>query len=666
MCGIAGFFGDFDRVLLQQMSHIITHRGPDDEGLFFDREQGIGLAHRRLSIIELSALGHQPMWDRNHQVAIVFNGEIFNFRELRSVLQAQGHTFTSQSDTEVLLNLYLRDGERMLTQLNGMFAFAIWDSRQRTLFLARDGVGVKPLYYAATEKGFLFGSEMKSLLCYGGINRELNPEAIHYHLSYLWAPGRHTMLKAVQKLEPGFAMILRDGKIQRHWQHYDLPYDQPIAPYSESEAIELVRTHLSEAVKRQMVADVPVGAFLSGGLDSSAVVALARQHAPEQTLQCFTIGFKDDSPQREGMVEDLPFARKAASHLGVDLHTIYVEADMIKHLEKMIYHLDEPQADPAPINALLISELARDNGIKVLLSGTGGDDIFTGYPRHYALMQERYWDWLPRSARKQLSNLASLIPTGAPLGRRLSKAFRYADLAGDQRIASYFHYFAPALQASLYSSDLQLELQSIPVSTPLVDSLSRLAPNTSPLNRMLYLEGKHFLADHNLNYMDKMSMAAGVEVRVPFLDPDLIALAARLPISMKQRGREGKWVLKKAMEPYLPHDIIYRPKTGFGAPLRMWLRQELRPLVEDVLSVDAVSRRGLFEPAAINKLLELDRSGKVDAAYPIFSLVCMELWCRQFVDRPSPAAPFSPSLGLDVSTSGRCAGGSPDPAIGTR
>lgn len=665
MCGIAGFSGNFDGALLGQMNQVITHRGPDGEGQYFDAERGVGLAHRRLSIIELSELGHQPMWDRNREVAIVFNGEIFNFRELRSGLQAQGHTFVSQSDTEVLLNLYLRDGETMLAQLNGMFAFAIWDTRTRSLFLARDGVGVKPLYYSVTDRGFLFGSEMKSLLCYRGIDRTLDPEAIHHHLSYLWSPGRHTMLKAVQKLEPGFAMIVQEGRVQRCWRYYDLPYDQPVAPYSDGEAMELVRHHLSEAVRRQMVADVPVGAFLSGGLDSSAVVALAQRHIPEHTLQCFTIGFKDDSPQREGIVEDLPFAQRAASHLGVDLHTIYVEADMIAHLEKMIYHLDEPQADPAPINALLISELAHDNGIKVLLSGAGGDDIFTGYPRHYALMQERYWSWLPKPVRGQLSNLSSLIPTSSPLGRRLSKAFRYAHLDGDLRIASYFQYFDPSLQDSLYSDALRSELRGRHVSAPLMESLSRLAPDTPTLNRMLYLEGKHFLADHNLNYMDKMSMAAGVEVRVPFLDPDLISLAARLPVSVKQRGREGKWVLKKAMEPYLPHDIIYRPKTGFGAPLRMWLRRELRPLVEDVLSREAVSRRGLFDPFAINRLLELDRSGKVDAAYPIFSLVCMELWCRQFVDRPLPTAPSPSSLVLDVLIANRGSEGSPGPAVRT-
>ena len=632
MCGIAGFSGKFDSDLLTQMSKVITHRGSDDAGIYWLPEKDIGLAHRRLSIIDLSPLGHQPMWDTTETAMIVFNGEIFNYRELRADLVATGYKFKSKTDTEVLLNLYIRDGEAMLSKLNGMFAFAIRDTRTDSLFLARDGVGVKPLYYSNTTKGFLFASELKALLQEKSVERTLNFEAIHYYLTYLWCPAPHTMLNSVKKLEPGHALMVQNGQIQRHWQFYDLPYQQNIEPLSENEAIEQLQAHLKRAVERQMISDVPVGAFLSGGLDSSSVVALAKQQVPDQKLQCFTIGFNDSATTREGFVADLPYAQQVAQHLNVDLHTIYVGSEMAQQLEKMIYHLDEPQADPAPLNVLFISQLAREHGIKVLLSGAGGDDLFTGYRRHYALMQERYWKWMPKLARKQLSQVTQRLPVTHSLGRRLSKAFRYAYLNDEERIASYFYWLDPQQQYRLYSPACQEYLYSISPATPLVASLTKLPAEVHPLNRLLYLEGKHFLADHNLNYTDKMSMAAGVEVRVPLLDPDLVALAARLPVQYKQRGREGKWIFKKAMEPYLPDDVIYRPKTGFGVPLRGWLRNQLKPLIDDTLSESSLKKRDLFDFATVQNLREMDKVGRVDGTYTIFALTCIELWCRIFID----------------------------------
>ncbi|MHB8533838.1 MAG: asparagine synthase (glutamine-hydrolyzing) [Sulfuricaulis sp.] len=630
MCGIVGFSGRFSRELLEKMNLKVSHRGPDDFGAYFIIDKGIGLAHRRLSIIDLSPLGHQPMWDSTNTVAIIFNGEIYNYLELRADLIARGCRFNSQSDTEVLLNLYLHDGEAMLPRLNGIFAFAIWDTRDDSLFIARDGLGVKPLYYAETPKGLLFASELKALLEEPDVDRSLNIQAVHYHMIYLWCPAPYTILNGVKKLEPGHAMVVKEGRVRRSWRYYDMPYDQPIEQLSEQTAISQVEDALREAVTRQMVADVPVGAFLSGGLDSSAVAAFAREASPGHKLQCFTIGFKDASARKEGMTEDLPYAQRVARHLDVDLHTIYVGPEMVGRLEEMIYHLDEPQADPAPLNALFISQLAREHGIKVLLSGAGGDDIFTGYRRHYALMQEKSWGWMPAPVRLGISKAARMLPHGIPWARRLSKAFQYANLNGDERIVSYFFWFSPEALENLYASRLR---GTAAYSMPLLSSLANLPDDTQKLNRMLYLEGKHFLADHNLNYTDKMSMAAGVEVRVPLLDPDLVALAARLPVRFKQNGRVGKWVFKKAMEPYLPKDVIYRPKTGFGVPLRHWLRYELRPVVEDVLSKRSIEARGLFDAVGIQELIDNDRNGRVDGTYTIFSLICIELWCRIFLDR---------------------------------
>ncbi len=619
--------------LLEQMNTRLSHRGPDDSGICVVKGGGIGLAHNRLSIIDLSPQGHQPMWDIGEQALIVFNGELYNYRELRKELEDSGFSFKSHSDTEVLLNLYLKDGEAMLPKLNGMFTFAIWDARKKILFLARDGLGVKPLYYSQTVKGFLFASELKALLLEPTVERTIDPLAIQSYLTFLWCPAPHTILQSIKKVKPGCAMLVHDGKIKKEWQFYDLPYHQTIKPYSVEEAVAYVQEALKTAVSRQMVADVPVGAFLSGGLDSSSVVAFAKEFSTSAKVQCFTIGIKGQELAAEGMTEDLPYAQKVAHHLNVDLHTIFVGPDSVNHLERMIYHMDEPEADPAALNVLFICQLAHEHGIKVLLSGTGGDDIFTGYRRHHALMGEKYWEWLPTIGRSGLKSFLQSLPGSGPKTRRLQRAFHYADLEGDERIASYFFWTPPDVVEQLCKPLLdQAQERGNPPSSLLVNSLLNLPQHTSKLNRMLYLDTKHFLADHNLNYTDKMSMATGVEVRVPLLDPDLIHLACQLPLEYKQHGFTGKWIFKKSMESYLPLSVIYRPKTGFGAPLRYWLKNQLKPLVDDVLSPASIKRRGLFDPKAIERLIAMDRAGTVDGAYTIFALLCLELWQKIFLE----------------------------------
>jgi asparagine synthase (glutamine-hydrolysing) len=335
------------------------------------------------------------------------------------------------------------------------------------------------------------------------------------------------------------------------------------------------------------------------------------------------------------MAADLPYAQRVARHLGVDLHTIWVGSEMVQELPRMVFHLDEPQADPAPINALYISRLAREHGIKVLLSGAGGDDVFTGYRRHYALQMEPLWSWLPRRARSWIRVAGERIPPTSEARRRLAKVMRYAELEGDARIESYFWWIAPELVAPLFRAELRAQFAP-PGERVVSRTLASLPPSVPPLQRMLYLEGKFFLADHNLNYVDKVAMANGVEVRVPLLDRDLVSLAARLPLHYKQRGRTGKWVLRKAMEPYLPREVLYRPKTGFGAPLRHWLRHDLRPLVGEVLSERSLAARGVFDPAAVRELVRMNTERRVDATYTIFSMICLELWCRMFVDPPAP------------------------------
>lgn len=630
MCGIAGVWGRFAPGRLARASRIQAHRGPDDAGLFEDRASGVGLAHVRLTILDLSPLGHQPMFSGDGSVVVVFNGEIYNFRELRKQLMVDGYTFRGHSDTEVLLALYLRDGTDMLKCLNGIFAFAIYDRTKAEMFLARDGMGVKPLYYSEGAAGFAFASEMKALVALVPEAPSLDHAALHRYLTFLWCPGDGTPLRGIRKVLPGEAIVLREARVVRRWQWYQLPvFGSERRVLDQASAIRGATDALRAAVHRQLVADVPVGAFLSGGLDSSAVVAMAREQNPD--IRCFTIEAAGGADA--GDVDDLPYAQKAAKHLNVRLEVVRIDsAQMANDVEKMAYLLDEPLADPASLNVLYISRLARSSGIKVLLSGAGGDDLFTGYRRHVALMHDRLWSWLPRKWRRRLAAAASSFDQRAALARRINKWLAGAELQGDARIVNYFVWGRGSELMPLYSDDFRGNLGTQSPADPMYTFLARLPDSASALDRMLALEQRFFLTDHNLLYTDKMSMAAGVEVRVPFLDPDLVDLAARIPASIKQRGRVGKWVLKKAMEPYLPKEVIYRPKTGFGAPLRRWMRNELTELLRDTLSEEALRRRGLFDPAAVHRLIERNETGEVDAAFTLLSLLLIELWCRRFID----------------------------------
>ena len=639
MCGIAGFHGAFDPQRLARMSKVIAHRGPDDRGEWYSPNLRVGLAHRRLAIIDLSPSGHQPMTDAAGTVVIVFNGEIYNFRELRSELESQGVGFRGHSDTEVLLALYRARGEGMLSLLNGIFAFAIYDEADQTLFLACDAMGVKPLYFNESPDGFVFASELKALVAFG-VAASLDVSALARYLGFLWSPGGATPLKGVSRLGPGEALRVQDGRVVRRQRWAPSTWMESPLAMDSAEAIRQVRAGLRTAAHRQMVADVPVGAFLSGGLDSSAVVAMAREVSPD--IACFTI---DTGPVRvAGVINDLPYARLVAKHLSVKLHEIRLDSSrMVADLQRMVFQLDEPLADPASLNVLYISELARQHGVKVLLSGAGGDDLFSGYKRHRALMLERYWTWLPGAARQALRRMSSRLSQKAALSRRLTKAFVHADLPPDQRLVGYFLWADAARVRGLFAPQHRNALGDNNMAAPLADYHGTLPPGLPPLQRMLALEQRFFLADHNLPYTDKMSMAAGVEVRVPFLDRDLVRLANGLPPEFKQRGVEGKWVLKKAMEPYLPRDVIYRPKTGFNAPWRHWLHHELRGWVRDILSADTLRRRGLFDPKAVAALVADDDAGRVDASFTILSLMCIETWCREFMDnvRANGARTFS-------------------------
>lgn len=632
MCGIVGSWsvgapiGDLSLAI-----EAITHRGPDGRGEYSDAASGVRLGHVRLAILDLSPTGNQPMLSADGDVALVFNGEIYNFRELRAELEGQGVVFRGHSDTEVLLALYLRDGMSILPRLNGIFALALHDRRSGELLLARDAFGVKPLYYSDGAHGFVFASEIKAMLPLMPAEAlTLDPVAIDRYLTFLWCPGEGTPAREVRKLLPGHAMRIKHGHVAQVWAWYQLPARRGITgTMGEQQSVAAVADGLRTAVHRQLVADVPVGAFLSGGLDSSAIVAFARERVSD--LRCFTIesAGSDDA----GETDDLPYARRVAAHLGVQLDVVQIDAArMAGDLQAMVIQLDEPLADPAPLNVLYISQLARQHGIKVLLSGAGGDDLFTGYRRHLALRYEGLWSWLPRPARRRLAGLADGLDQRAALGRRMRRLFAHADASADTRLCGYFAWIDQAELRALYSPELRAAVADVRADQPLQDFLDAMPQGPTRLERMLALEQRFFLADHNLAYTDKMSMLAGVEVRVPFLDMDLVELAARIPDRYKQRGRTGKWVLKRAMEPCLPHDVIYRPKTGFGAPLRRWMRHELRELLGDLLSEQSLRQRGLFDPAAVQRLILDNDAGRKDAAYTLLSLLCIEIWCRHFID----------------------------------
>lgn len=641
MCGIAGYLGAIDAAWLEQANHLQAHRGPDDRGCFhavLGPAVAVGLAHTRLAILDPSPLGHQPMAAAGGSVQLVFNGEIYNFRALRAELESEGVVFRGHSDSEVLLQLYRRDGIACLERLNGIFALAIWDDRSRQLHVARDAYGVKPLVWVRLAHGVAFASEAKALLPLlprpGRPDADaLDADALLRQLTYLWQPGAGGLRPDVHTLEPGHRLCLGAASSAPQEPH-PLRWSGPLPTgraaagallQHRSAAVAGTLSHLQQAVSRQMVADVPLGAFLSGGLDSSAVVALARRQNPQ--IQCFTLASQG---LQDGFSDDLPYARQVARHLQVPLHEVDVGAgDLAAQLRWMVHQLDAPLADPAPLQVFQIARAARRAGIKVLLSGAGGDDLFTGYRRHQALQSEVLWAWWPRPWRRGLRRWSCSGDQRSALRRRLARLFAAADADPDTRLLQYFQWLAPERLRPLLADGLRQRLQDPAADRPLRAWLAQLPPDLSRLQRLLALEQRFFLADHNLLYTDKMSMAAGVEVRVPFLDPDLVAWSWHLPDRFKQRGRCGKWVLKEAMAPLLPRAVIHRPKTGFGAPLRRWLQHDLRELLASELDRTRLLEGGLFDPAAVHALIEADQRGSIDAAYPIFAVLCCSIWWQQ-------------------------------------
>jgi asparagine synthase (glutamine-hydrolysing) len=650
MCGIAGLITQNPEARIGAMLKAIEHRGRDDEGIWTSPAidgagQRVCFGHRRLSIIDTSSAGHQPMISHDGRLVIILNGEIYNYRELRDQLVSKGRTFRTQTDTEVLLTAWAEWGEDCLPRLNGMFAFALWDERERTLFMVRDRVGIKPLYYsdAGTDAGepqagsfgsLVFGSEVKSILASGLIKAELDREALHQFLTFLWVPDPNTLFHGIKTVPPGHVVRWRDNQLTvRAW--WDISFDQIEEGKSDVWWQEQVLETLHRVVKLEMVADVPLGSFLSGGIDSSTIVAMMKRHSDGRRVGTYTIGIEAEDLRYDIIPDDVEWARRVNRQLDTDYHEIMLRPDVTALLPKLVYHMDEPAIDMA-IPSYLVSQAARES-LTVMLSGMGGDEVFAGYPRQLAMKLAGAFDPVPQMLRRPVMKaLAHALPGGipgkltAPL-RNAKKFARSAALDFEDRYLGYGTYFTDEAKAMLYTDEMRAATQDQDAYSAHRHYFARVK-NAAPLNQLLYVDLKTFLPCLNLMTTDKTSMAANLEVRVPFLNREMLELTARMPPDLKLRGLKRKYILKRAAEKLFPPEIVWRKKAGFGAPIRSWLRGALQPMVDDLLSEETVRRRGLFRPEEVRRVIDANLSGREDYNLQVFQLLTLELWQRAFID----------------------------------
>jgi len=636
MCGIAGklLFDRAGRIApetLSAMALSIAHRGPDDQGIWTDGP--IGLASRRLAVIDLSPRGHMPMASLDGTHHIVFNGEIYNFQALRASLEQDGHRFRSGTDTEVVLELYARDGVDAVRHLRGMFAFALWDAPRRRLVLARDRLGKKPLFYYHTNRTIVFGSEPKALLQDPDVVSEADPEALALFLGLGYVPGPWSAFKGIRKLPPAHVAVVEDGRVteRRYWT---LEY-QPKRRGSEGELVEELRARLGEAVRLRLISDVPVGALLSGGLDSSAVVATMCQEYPGR-VKTFCIGFD------EARYDERAHAQAVASHLGTDHRTLVVRPDAVAVLERLVWHYNEPFADSSAVPSLAVSELARSE-VTVALNGDGGDEAFIGYERYLALAAAARFDRSPVALRRGLALAGRWLPAGQPksLSHRLrrfldvlpqSPADRWSQWTGVFDRQARQALLTPAFAQAAGTADAEA-LVARQFATSDTGSLLESAVRSDVL---LYLP------DDLLVKMDIASMAHSLEVRSPLLDQEVVEFAASLPVEFKLRGRTLKYLLKRAMDGVLPPSVLARGKMGFGVPIDRWFRHDLRELAYDTLLDRRATSRGLLRTEEVRRYLDEHIAGTAHHHHRLWALLMLELWHRMFIDQRCPIAP--PSL----------------------
>jgi asparagine synthase (glutamine-hydrolysing) len=623
MCGIAGQVNTDRRPvearLITAMGDSLRHRGPDDHGVYVKGH--VGLAHRRLSVLDLSPAGHQPMSNESGTTWIVFNGEIYNYRELRDEL-APRRAFRSRTDTEVILGLYEEHGLRCVPMLGGMFAFAIWDERAQRLVLARDRLGKKPLYYAVTDRGLVFASELKALLV-GVSTPAIDPLALHHYLTFQYVPTPLTIFQGIRKLRPGHVLVYENGKISES-AYWSLQYTDKLSGRTEAEYLEEFRARLTDAVRQRLESDVPLGAFLSGGVDSSSVVALM-SGLMAQPVKTFSIGFKEEA------FNELPYAGTVARLFKTDHHEFVVEPSAVDILPTLVRVYDEPYADSSAIPTYYVAQLSRQH-VTVALNGDGGDELMGGYPRYDMTTFDRVAArYLPNGAQERLHSLLARVPPGLPgaglLRHRLAGMIAPFSRAYLGRIC----YFYPDEKERLYTPEFGETVRGHDSYDLLVRWFEEV-PASDLLDRMLGVDTRSYLPDDLLVKVDRATMAHGLEARSPLLDHRLVEFAASLPVDLKVRHGRTKYLLKTAMRGILPDRILDRDKMGFGVPIARWFRQDCREFLRDILLSDRCLSRGYFRPERVRQLVDAHQAAEADYGYRLYALLMLELWHREYVD----------------------------------
>jgi len=621
MCGVCGLVhlknqGKPDLQVLRRMCGVITHRGPDDEGQIVLGQAGLGM--RRLSIIDLKT-GHQPLANEDESLWIVFNGEIYNFRELRGELVKLGHRFRTNSDTEVIVHGYESWGEDVCGRLNGIFAFALWDSKRNRLFLVRDHVGVKPMYYYLDSEKFVFGSEIKSILQCRDIRKTLDLDALNQYLTFEYVPSPASIFREVRKLEPGHWLSLQDGGIrtERYWKFVPAPEN-----WTEAAASERLRELLRDSVRMQLVSDVPLGAFLSGGIDSSIVVSLMAKLV-DRPVKTFSIGFQESS------YNELKYARAVAGKYGTEHHEFMIRPQVLELTERLVRQLDEPFGDFSIFPTYLVSKMARDF-VTVTLSGDGGDELFAGYDTYRAhRFDRRFYHRLPKLVKRRLFDaLADRLPPSAGKKGAVNSFKRFVQgtrLPKELSHARWMVFLTPEERRALFMPGaLEGFTCELPYGTIL--RYSREAEGTDDVARTGYVDLKTYLADDILVKVDRMSMAASLEARVPYLDPRIVEFALSLPPDLKMKGFRTKVLLKKTFRDDLPEEVQNRDKQGFSIPIKNWIRGELKPMMLDLLSERRIREQGLFQPAFVSRLVREHIEGTENHSHKLWALMVFEQW----------------------------------------
>lgn len=630
MCGIYGFIarkGQINPEILPRMGRALAHRGPDDgnERIAISDAGCVALGHKRLSIIDLSAAGRQPMANEDESVWLTLNGEIYNHQELRQELETKGHRFRSHSDSEVVVHLYEESGAKCLAKLKGMFAFALWDSKDQSLLLARDRIGKKPLHYCLTGDGLIFASEIKALLQHPSVSRDLDFKALSKYLSYEYVPAPDTIFRSIKKLEPGHYLVYRDhhSHIARYW---DVPLRNNQAPdRSEGDCTEELRAMLDVSVRRRLVADVPVGLFVSGGLDSGIVAAVAAKAKSE--LDCFSIGFDEPS------FDESVYSKTIAASLGIRHHLkMFTGRDMLQLLEQLPRLLDEPLADPSVFPLYLLSKFAAGH-LKVVLSGDGGDELFAGYQTFQADKLMRYYSVLPGFVKNSIRTISQHLPVShdyLSADYKIKQFLKADGVAPEIRFFLWRGAFSPLDQHALLTPDIRAKLGDYDTYED-IDRYIDESGLGSGVERLLYLCMKLYLQDNNLVTVDRASMANGLEVRCPLLDQDIVEFVSRLPVKYKLKGFRAKYLLKKAAQGLLPETIIHRQKKGFGIPLAKWLGRDLKDFMLDHLNEARIRSQGIFDYPYIKGLMDEQLAKTKDHRELLWTLIVFQSWYEEYI-----------------------------------